>query len=240
VAKIIFASLVLDLTAFTCILPLFPRLVEHFMRDQDRSWLLASILDRIRQVRLAIGASKWSHSGWAFLASTHGSYVRRSSATNPKWDVVLLGGLLGSLFSAAQFAVSPTLGSWSDRYGRKRVLLLTMIGNVASSLLWLASTSFDASNLDFTGLRADQATDISSLETRRRFQRGKRTAQCRHPLGRLQPGYTGSLPGSRRHRFFAVLHDRTDVRRLAGLEAASWDLRRLRSQHLCVSLLKGY
>jgi hypothetical protein len=62
VAKIIFASLVLDLTAFTCILPLFPRLVEHFMRDQDRSWLLAGILDRIRQVRLAIGASEWSHS----------------------------------------------------------------------------------------------------------------------------------------------------------------------------------
>lgn len=30
----------------------------------------------------------------------------------------------------------------SDRYGRKRVLLATMIGNIISTVIWLESTSF--------------------------------------------------------------------------------------------------
>jgi hypothetical protein len=34
-----------------------------------------------------------------------------------------------------QFLVSPHIGSLSDKYGRKRVLLITMIGNIASALV---------------------------------------------------------------------------------------------------------
>lgn len=44
-----------------------------------------------------------------------------------KWDTVLLGGLLGSMFSLLQFFVSPIIGRASDRMGRRRVLLLTMV-----------------------------------------------------------------------------------------------------------------
>lgn len=44
-----------------------------------------------------------------------------------KWDTVLLGGLLGSMFSLLQFFVSPMIGRASDRMGRRRVLLLTMV-----------------------------------------------------------------------------------------------------------------
>lgn len=49
---------------------------------------------------------------------------------------------MGSVFSTLQFLVSPQIGSLSDRYGRKRVLLITMIGNIASALVWIQSTSF--------------------------------------------------------------------------------------------------
>lgn len=57
-------------------------------------------------------------------------------------DVVLLGGLLGSMFSFLQFLVSPIIGQLSDRFGRKLVLLLSMIGNIASCLLWAFSWKF--------------------------------------------------------------------------------------------------
>jgi hypothetical protein len=70
------------------------------------------------------------------------------------WDVVLLGGAMGSLFSFCQCLISPSLGSCescfgdgaevpvSDRYGRKKVLLATMTGNLLSAVVWLRSTTF--------------------------------------------------------------------------------------------------
>jgi len=56
--------------------------------------------------------------------------------------VVLLGGLMGSLFSTLQFLVSPYIGGLSDRYGRKKILLLTMVGNLLSAITWIQSTTF--------------------------------------------------------------------------------------------------
>lgn len=55
---------------------------------------------------------------------------QRASVTTgyaDKWDVVLLGGLIGSLFSFLQFVVSPKIGRASDRLGRRTVLLYTMV-----------------------------------------------------------------------------------------------------------------
>lgn len=47
-----------------------------------------------------------------------------------------------NLSRALQFVTSPYIGSLSDRYGRKNVLLVTMIGNLLSAIVWLQSTSF--------------------------------------------------------------------------------------------------
>ncbi|KAI6003747.1 major facilitator superfamily domain-containing protein [Pisolithus albus] len=49
---------------------------------------------------------------------------------------------MGSVFSLLQFIVSPRIGSLSDKYGRRRVLLITMAGNILSALLWFKSTTF--------------------------------------------------------------------------------------------------
>ncbi len=39
------------------------------------------------------------------------------------------------LVRTLQFLVSPHIGSLSDKYGRKKILLITMIGNILSALV---------------------------------------------------------------------------------------------------------
>ncbi|KAF8195761.1 MFS general substrate transporter [Mycena galopus ATCC 62051] len=123
VETIVFLSLVLDLFAFTIPLPLFPRIIEWYTvrESSDPNGFLSRTLHFVSTVR-----------GLLYKPSIH----------SKKWDIVLLGGLMGSVFSTLQFIVSPKIGSLSDRYGRKRILLITMIGNILSAVLWLQSTTF--------------------------------------------------------------------------------------------------
>jgi MFS family permease len=59
------------------------------------------------------------------------TYIRKFrtaiGGTGSRLDIVLFGGVLGSLFSFLQFISSPWIGSLSDRYGRKNVLLISMV-----------------------------------------------------------------------------------------------------------------
>ncbi|TDL29481.1 MFS, DHA1 sub-family [Rickenella mellea] len=123
IETIVFLSLVLDLFAFTIPLPLFPRIIEWYtVRETgDPSGFLSRTLQFVSGVR---------------------SILFKPGANSKKWDVVLLGGLMGSLFSTLQWLVSPRIGALSDKYGRKRILLLTMAGNILSAVIWIQSTSF--------------------------------------------------------------------------------------------------
>ncbi|KAI6163029.1 major facilitator superfamily domain-containing protein [Pisolithus thermaeus] len=123
VENIVFLSLVLDLFAFTIPLPLFPRIIEWYtVRESSDP---RNLLPR------TLGFVAWLRS------------LFYEPPSNPqRWDVVLLGGLMGSIFSLLQFLVSPRIGSLSDKYGRRRVLLITMVGNILSALMWLKSTTF--------------------------------------------------------------------------------------------------
>ncbi|CEL63751.1 Major facilitator superfamily domain-containing protein 10 OS=Homo sapiens GN=MFSD10 PE=2 SV=1 [Rhizoctonia solani AG-1 IB] len=120
IQKVVVLALILDLFAFTIPLPLFPRLIDWYTRNESDGALLAVILRRINRLRQKIAPH----------------------AVQRKWDVVLLGGLMGSLFSSLQFFISPYIGSLSDKYGRKRVLLASMVGNILSAIVWIQSTSF--------------------------------------------------------------------------------------------------
>ncbi|KAH7343343.1 major facilitator superfamily domain-containing protein [Rhizoctonia solani] len=120
IQKIVVLALILDLFAFTIPLPLFPRLIDWYTRKESDSALLAVILRRINRLRQTVAPH----------------------AVQRKWDVVLLGGLMGSLFSSLQFVISPFIGSLSDKYGRKRILLISMMGNILSAIIWIQSTSF--------------------------------------------------------------------------------------------------
>ncbi|CAD6185079.1 unnamed protein product [Caenorhabditis auriculariae] len=61
---------------------------------------------------------------------------------NERYDKVFFGGLLGSLFSALQFISSPTLGSLSDVYGRRAIIILCCIVTAFSYLVWLRANTF--------------------------------------------------------------------------------------------------
>ncbi|GAA6013201.1 hypothetical protein JCM10207_006202 [Rhodosporidiobolus poonsookiae] len=135
VVRVVFFALVLDLLAFTMPLPLFPRLIEDFVRKEAldpsaTSTLLSQTLHVVRSIR-------------AYLFSFASSTAQARLATIPgQYDLTLLGGLLASLFSFCQFFISPFLGRVSDCYGRKTVLLATMVGNLVSAALWLMADSF--------------------------------------------------------------------------------------------------
>jgi DHA1 family tetracycline resistance protein-like MFS transporter len=51
----------------------------------------------------------------------------------------LVYGAVGATYSAFQLVGAPVLGRWSDRYGRRRVLLLSQIGTLLSWLIFLGA-----------------------------------------------------------------------------------------------------
>lgn len=149
VLKVIFISLLLDLVStcvvfvpwqwssanktrqisFTFILPLFPKLLEFY-----------------RNVEAPIDASAAGEQPQTLLASILG-YLNAYKAAfarpiDSRYDIVLLGGALGSLFSLLQAVASPIIGHLSDKYGRRNALLASMMGNILSVLLWVMAVDF--------------------------------------------------------------------------------------------------
>jgi MFS transporter, DHA1 family, tetracycline resistance protein len=79
-------------------------------------------------------------------------------------------GLIGAAFSLAQFVVSPILGRLSDRIGRKKVLMLSLIGTCIASLAtglasapWLimAARAFDGASGATLGVAQAAVADIA-------------------------------------------------------------------------------
>ncbi|OTA92947.1 hypothetical protein M434DRAFT_45991, partial [Hypoxylon sp. CO27-5] len=123
VLKVIFVSLLLDLISFTFILPLFPKLLEFYRNSEvgpdSQSTLLARILGGLNAYKSAF-----------------------AKPIDSRYDIVLLGGALGSLFSLLQAIASPVIGHLSDKYGRRAALLASMTGNILSVLLWVMAVDF--------------------------------------------------------------------------------------------------
>ncbi|KAJ3014600.1 hypothetical protein HKX48_005074 [Thoreauomyces humboldtii] len=116
----VFVALLIDILAFTIILPLYPRILEHYDKvdGADKSSLYYQMRTLIQQFRIFLGVP------------------------GARFDIVLFGGALGSMFSFLQFISSPVIGRMSDGYGRRTVLLTSMFGNGLSMLLWIFSESF--------------------------------------------------------------------------------------------------
>ncbi|EEH03784.1 conserved hypothetical protein [Histoplasma capsulatum G186AR] len=120
ILKVLFISLLLDLVSFTFILPLFPSLLTFYLnRDPSPTSLLHRILH--------------------YLNAYKNSFAR---PIDSRYDIVLLGGALGSLFSLLQAIAAPFIGRLSDNHGRRTALLCSMAGNIASVALWVAATDF--------------------------------------------------------------------------------------------------
>ncbi|KAI9846198.1 MAG: hypothetical protein M1837_004312 [Sclerophora amabilis] len=131
IIRVLVISLLLDLwqvtdglqISFTFILPLFPRLIEFYRNLEAGREDSNTVLNHILQT----------------LNAYKNSFARPISG---RYDVVLLGGALGSLFSCLQAIASPVIGTLSDRYGRRTALLWSMAGNLLSVALWVMATDF--------------------------------------------------------------------------------------------------
>lgn len=146
---VVFVSLLLDLLAFTMILPLLPSLLDHY-RVTDSTGLYAWLSDNVKIFGKLVGAPE-------------------------KYNSVLFGGFLGSMFSFLQFVASPMVGSISDITGRKTVMIICMIGISLSYVLWAFSSNLILFILArFIGgiskgnvsLSMAIIADVSTLETR--------------------------------------------------------------------------
>lgn len=141
ILRVILISLLLDLVgarnltkrtttndsqiSFTFILPLFPKLLE-FYRNLEPANSPSSQNTVLNRILAGLNTYKQSF----------------SRPISDRYDIVLLGGALGSLFSFLQAIASPIIGRLSDRYGRRTALLWSMAGNIASVALWVAATDF--------------------------------------------------------------------------------------------------
>lgn len=110
---IIFISLILDLLAFTIILPLMPSILDYY-ETNDKSGLYLQLNDIVETFRVYCGAPN-------------------------DLNKVLLAGALGSWFSFLQFISSPFIGAFSDVYGRRVSMLLCLVGIAVSHFLWSMS-----------------------------------------------------------------------------------------------------
>lgn len=100
---LVFVSLLLDLLAFTMILPLLPSLLDYYNREEGTgNSLYASLLRAVQGFQKFTGAPD-------------------------RFASVLFGGVLGSMYSFLQFLTSPIVGSLSDAYGRKPMLLICLV-----------------------------------------------------------------------------------------------------------------
>ncbi len=118
VLKAVFITLFLDLVGFSIIFPLFPAMLEYYVGKEGDTGLLGAFVGALESLSNVVGAP-----GDAGIT-------------------VLFGGILASLFSLLQFLFSPILGSLSDRYGRKPILLLSITGIAISYGLWFFAGSF--------------------------------------------------------------------------------------------------
>lgn len=101
---IVFISLLLDLLAFTMILPLLPSLLDYY-KTHDTTGLYSWIFQRIYYFQEFVGAPE-------------------------KFNSVLFGGFLGSMFSFLQFIASPIVGGVSDVVGRKKVMVICQVSRL--------------------------------------------------------------------------------------------------------------
>ncbi|KIW13781.1 hypothetical protein PV08_08972 [Exophiala spinifera] len=120
ILRVLFISLLLDLISFTFILPLFPSLLTFYRN------LEAHPQSTLNNILHYLNAYKQSF----------------AVPINEKYDIILLGGALGSLFSLLQAIASPIIGRASDKYGRRTALLCSMAGNIASVALWCVAVDF--------------------------------------------------------------------------------------------------
>lgn len=114
---VIFLTLYIDLIGFSIFFPLGPQLLNYYIAHEPSTGLFATLIHQLESLAAAANAG--------------------TTAT-----AALFAGVLGSVYALMQFVFSPIWGGYSDRVGRRPVLLLTIAGNALSYLVLVFSGSF--------------------------------------------------------------------------------------------------
>ncbi len=116
---IVALTIFLDLVGFSIIFPLFPSLAKHYLTVDGNNVYLQAIFGSIQSIS---------------------NYT--ADSTNAFSGIVLFGGMLGAIYSSLQFFAAPLWGAWSDKIGRKPVLVRSMAGMAVGYAIWFFSGSF--------------------------------------------------------------------------------------------------
>ncbi len=102
------------------LLPLFPSLAKHYLANDGDNFFLQAIFKSI-----------------SYLVSTI-----PANGTSIDSKTVLFGGALGALYSILQFIFAPIWGSLSDKFGRRPILIICVLGLFVSYIIWGFAGSF--------------------------------------------------------------------------------------------------
>lgn len=116
---IVALTIFLDLVGFSIIFPLFPTLAKYYLTIDADNIFLKTIFGSIQSIS---------------------NYTANSSSVFS--GIVLFGGMLGAIYSSLQFIAAPLWGAWSDKIGRKPVLVRSMAGMAVGYAIWVFSGSF--------------------------------------------------------------------------------------------------
>jgi len=114
----VFITLFLDLVGFSIIFPLFPDMLQYYVEKEGDTGLLGHFIALLERFNDSVAGG------------------------TDTGVIVLFGGVLASLYSLLQFLFSPIIGSLSDRYGRKPLLLISIAGIAVSYVLWVFAGAF--------------------------------------------------------------------------------------------------
>tara|TARA_B100002019_G_scaffold284459_1_gene292157 strand:+ start:181 stop:1512 length:1332 start_codon:yes stop_codon:yes gene_type:complete len=119
---VVFLTIFLDMVGFSVIFPLFPAMLDHYL---ERESLLGGglLTDFVSSLQ-----------GLAFEGDVLNSDFR--------FETVIFGGVLGSLYAILQFFFAPIWGGFSDKIGRRPVLLMTLLGTCIGYGLWIFAGGF--------------------------------------------------------------------------------------------------
>ena len=112
--------LILDVAAFSIIFPLIPAILNHYIET----------------------ANQHSLDFWLSALVAHIDTLLPEGYSSPENRIILIGGSLSVCYSLVLFLCAPYWGRFSDRFGRKRVLLLNSLGSVFYGAVWFFSESF--------------------------------------------------------------------------------------------------
>lgn len=116
--KVIFLTLFIDLVGFSIIFPLFPSMLKYYTEREGGEGVIGFVVDGLTR------------------------FTDFAGAPGDIGIIVLFGGLLSSIYSLLQFVFAPVIGSLSDTYGRRPILLVCIAGIAISYIMWFFAGSF--------------------------------------------------------------------------------------------------